>query len=416
MIRIKIIFLFILTCSAICFGLEPREILIIANSEIPVSEHIAQYYCQQRAVPADNLVLLPLGKNPVDSISRTDYDEKVVKPLRDVLNSEKFNGKIKCLLTIYGVPITVGGRGQLKGNEEQLKKLTELIVQGKEVQGKLKTQVVKNPNEEKNVETKLVQLQAMVDIINGKETSASLDSELSMVLIENYELYRWQINTIQSAIAHVIDSNDQLTVIKDKTLMVSRLDGPSEDIIISLIDKAVKTEKTGLKGIAYFDSRAIIDKDTYGEYDQSIRDIGFVTNSLTGLTVKQEQSKNLFEPNSCPEAAIYCGWYSVKKYIEAFDFVDGAVGYHIASFEAQGLRDINSQTWCPAMLRDGITATLGPVAEPYLHTFPKPKDFFTELFKGNSLVEAYYKSNPYNSWMMVLIGDPLYKPFKQQAN
>ncbi len=416
MIRIKIIFLLVLTCSAVCLGLEPNQILIIANNEIPVSEHIAQYYCQQRAVPADNLVLLPLGNKPADSISRTDYDEKIVKPLRDILKSEKFNGKIKCLLTIYGVPISVDGRGQLKGNEEQLKKINELIAQGKEVQEKLKAQTVKNPTEEKNVETKLVQLQAMVNIINGNETHASLDSELSMVLIEGYELYRWQVNPLQSVVSNIADSNDKLSATRDKIMMVSRLDGPSEEIIISLIDKAVKAEKTGLKGIAYFDSRAIIDKDRYGEYDQSIRDIGFVTNSLTGLTVKQEQSKNLFEPNSCPDTAIYCGWYSVSKYIDAFDFVDGAVGYHIASFEAQGLRDINSQNWCPAMLKDGITATLGPVAEPYLHTFPKPNDFFTELFKGYSLVEAYYKSNPYNSWMMLLIGDPLYRPFKPKAN
>ncbi len=416
MIRIKIIYFLVIFYSTVCLGLEPNQILVIANSEISVSKHIAQYYCQQRAVPADNLVELPLGKKPVDSISRTDYDEKLAKPLRDTLKSEKFNGKIKCLLTIYGVPITVGGRGQLKGNEEQLRKLNDLIAQGKEVQEKLKSQIVKNPTEEKSVETKLAQLQILVDIINGKETNASVDSELSMVLFENYELYRWQVNPLQNVISNIADSNDKLAAARDKIMMVSRLDGPSEEIIISLIDKAIKVEKTGLKGIAYFDSRAIIDKDHYGEYDQSLRDIGFITNSLTGLTVKQEQSKNLFEPNSCPDAAIYCGWYSVKKYIDAFDFVDGAVGYHIASFEAQSLRDINAQTWCPAMLRDGVTATLGPVAEPYLHTFPKPKDFFTELYKGNSLVEAYYKSNPYNSWMMVLIGDPLYKPFKQRAN
>ncbi|MBN2588954.1 MAG: TIGR03790 family protein [Sedimentisphaerales bacterium] len=413
---IKTVLLFFIIISGLTYALEPNEILVIANSEIPVSEHIAQYYCQQRAVPADNLVLLPLGKKPANSISRTDYDEKIVNPLRNVLNSEKFSGKIKCLLTIYGVPVTVGGRGQLKGNEEQLKKINELIAQGKKVQEKLKDQIVKNTTEQKNVETKLAQLQAMVDIIKGKETNASLDSELSMVLIEGYELYRWQVNPLQIAISHIADSNDKLASIRDKIMMVSRLDGPSEEIIMSLIDKAIRTEKTGLKGIAYFDSRAIIDKDRYGEYDQSLRDIGFVANTLSGLPVKQEQSKTLFEPNSCPETAIYCGWYSLKKYIDAFDFVDGAVGYHIASFEAQGLRDINSQTWCPAMLKDGITATLGPVAEPYLHTFPKPKDFFTELFNGYCLVETYYRTKPYNSWMMVLIGDPLYKPFKQRVN
>ena len=96
---------------------------------------------------------------------------------------------------------------------------------------------------------------------------------------------------------------------------------------------------------------------------------------------------------------------------DAFDFVDGAVGYHIASFEAIDLRDSTSSQWCPAMLTDGITATIGPVAEPYLTAFPKPHEFFEELIEGKCLVEAYYITKPFNSWQMLLVGDPLYKPF-----
>ncbi|MGB2865090.1 MAG: TIGR03790 family protein [Sedimentisphaerales bacterium] len=69
-------------------------------------------------------------------------------------------------------------------------------------------------------------------------------------------------------------------------------------------------------------------------------------------------------------ALVYCGWYSLKKYVDAFEFVDGAIGYHIASFEAVNLRDPNSSQWCPSMLIDGITATFGAVSEPYLHSFP----------------------------------------------
>jgi uncharacterized protein (TIGR03790 family) len=65
------------------------------------------------------------------------------------------------------------------------------------------------------------------------------------------------------------------------------------------------------------------------------------------------------------------------------------------------------------MLRDGITATLGAVAEPYLHSFVEPKVFFLELYKGKCLVEAYYRTKPFNSWQLVLIGDPLYRPFKK---
>ena len=131
------------------------------------------------------------------------------------------------------------------------------------------------------------------------------------------------------------------------------------------------------------------------------------------MAVKEERTEKLFEAGACPRAVIYCGWYSLRKYIDAFDFADGAIGYHIASLEAVDLRDANSSQWCPAMLADGITATLGAVAEPYLHSFPEPKEFFLELFNGCCLVEAYYHTKPFNSWQMVLIGDPLYRPFKK---
>ena len=131
------------------------------------------------------------------------------------------------------------------------------------------------------------------------------------------------------------------------------------------------------------------------------------------MPVVEERSLSLFMPEQCPSTAIYCGWYSLKKYIDAFDFVDGAIGYHIASWEAVDLRDANSSQWCPAMLKDGITATLGAVSEPYLQAFPMPKDFFAELLNGHCLVEAYYRTKPYNSWQLVLIGDPLYTPFRK---
>jgi uncharacterized protein (TIGR03790 family) len=257
----------------------------------------------------------------------------------------------------------------------------------------------------KNIKRKLTLLQTEIDFIVGKETNASVDSELSMVLFGGYELYRWQPNRLK----------DNPLGLYTNTLMVSRLDGPSFEIAKGLVDKALTAEKTGLRGIAYLDSQGRTDDKnpySYGHFDQSLRDLAALTRLRTGMTVKEERTKKLFEPNSCPQTAIYCGWYSLKNYVDAFDFVGGAIGYHVSSWEAVDLRDPNSRQWCPAMLKDGVTATLGAVAEPYLHSFPNPKEFFLELFNGRCLVEAYYYTNPFNSWQMVLIGDPLYRPFK----
>jgi len=393
-------------CCAPAFALEPEEILVIANSDIGASVRIAQYYCTKRGVPPDNILALPLGANLSDTITRDDYEKQLAEPIRKKLSSYEFAAEIKCLLTTYGVPIKVGRRGPLKDQEVKLRQLKKLAEQKKNKIEQLKQNGVANTSREmKDIKRNLAQLQSEIDSILGKETNASVDSELSMVLFSNYELYHWQPNRLK----------DSMPGMSFNTLMVSRLDGPSFGIAKGLIDKAIMAEKTGLRGIAYIDSRGIIDdKKPYStcHFDQSLRDLAVFTRFRTEMAVKEEQTEKLFEPGACPQTAIYCGWYSLKRYVDAFDFVDGAVGFHISSLEAVDLRDPNSNQWCPAMLKDGITATLGAVAEPYLHSFPEPKEFFLELFNGSCLVKAYYHTKPFNSWQLVLIGDPMYRPFK----
>ena len=68
------------------------------------------------------------------------------------------------------------------------------------------------------------------------------------------------------------------------------------------------------------------------------------------------------------------------------------------------------------LLEDGVAATIGPVGEPYAEAFPFPQVFFGLLLDGDfTLVEAYSLSLPFISWKMVLIGDPLYQPFRQRG-
>jgi uncharacterized protein (TIGR03790 family) len=398
----------ILLCGGVGLALEPVEILVIANRQISVSEKIAQYYCEKRNIPTKNILYLALGYNPSETISRDDYERLLALPIRRALQRRDL-GEIRCLVTTYGIPIKVGPRGLLPGMGT---KRNELKLQVSEEKQKLE-QLKQDPEldqkevstQKKQINQKIARMQLEIDRISGKETNASVDSELSMVLFQPYDLYRWQPNMLRGDILGL----------DFRTIMVSRLDGPSYEIIKALIDKALTAEETGLKGIAYIDSRGIKQRqrDLYGYFDQSLRDLAAFIRSSTKMPIKEEQTGQLFQPGSCPQTAVYCGWYSLKKYVDAFDFVDGAVGFHIASFEAQHIRDPNSSTWCAAMLADGITATLGPVDEPYLHTFPPPNIFFAELFKGSCLVEAYYYTKPFNSWQFVLIGDPLYKPFKK---
>ena len=405
--RIRVVGQVVLLFSASALALEAEEILVIVNRNISDSSRVGRYYCEKRNVPYENILYLHLGKKPTETISRDGYEKWIAEPVRFELLRNRALGQIRCLLTTYGVPTKIGRRKSLKGQEDKLKQLQNSVKQQEKKIKRLKQDDSHNKAkvaaELKNRKQLLARLKQQVDRINGRETNASVDSELSMVLVGDYELYRWQPNRLKGG-----------TLGLDfQTLMVSRLDAASCEIAMGLVDKALKAEKTGLKGIAYIDTRGMrnVKTSAYAYYDQSLRDMALLTEVRTEMPVKVEETDKLFAPGTCPQAGIYCGWYSLGKYVDAFSFVDGAVGYHIASSEATRLRDPNGAQWCTAMLRDGIAATLGPVAEPYLHSFPEPKVFFAELYKGTCLVETYYRTKPFNSWMLLLIGDPLYRPF-----
>lgn len=390
---------------AIAAALEPNEIIVIVNGDIEASVDLGQYYCQRRSISKENILTLSLGKTLANSISRDGYDKMIAGPVRERIAGQRPGQPIRCLLTTYGVPYKVGPRGPLKEKQEQL---NQLKTTAEQYEKQLKDSHLADVNARINKE--LGNVKAEIDWISGRQTGASVDNELSLVLFGPYELYRWRPNQW--------NRHSGYTEGLIQTVMVSRLDGPSPQIARGLIDKAISAEKTGLHGFAYIDSMGKPDdkqSGSRGNFDQKLRNLAVLLRFRTTLQVREERTEKLFGPHDCPQTAIYCGWYSLKKYIDSFDFVDGAIGAHIASFEAVDLRDPNSTEWCPSMLVHGVTATFGPVAEPYLGAFPDPEEFFFELINGKCLVEAFYRSQPFCSWQMMLIGDPLYAPFAKKG-
>ncbi len=200
--------------------------------------------------------------------------------------------------------------------------------------------------------------------------------------------------------------------------MTCRLDGPSVELVKRLVDQAVEVEAKGLRGKVYVDAKgnAYDAKQDggfgYGGYDESLREMAKLLEKDAKLTVTLDNKPELFAVGSCTECALYCGWYSHAKFVDCCRFVPGAVAYHIASSEAVSLRNPKVTYWCKNLLEKGAVATLGPVAEPYTIGFPKPAEFFGFLVTGEyTLVECYWRTELFASWMTVLVGDPLYNPY-----
>jgi uncharacterized protein (TIGR03790 family) len=406
-------------------ALGPDDVYIVVNKNVPDSQVIADHYCAKRRVPADHVLALDLPKG--EDISRTDFDAQLAAPLREWLGERRDQAKV--LLTVYGVPLRVGGQLPTLAESAEIEKIRQEIApiqrEQKQLDQKIKGLEPKAKNapqseaarelalarrQKQEVDNQLRSREERRKRMSYEESHAAVDSELSLLWHEKHELRRFMVNPL----------NFQITPEERESqppmLMTCRLDGPNVELVKRLIDQAVETEAKGLDGKVYVDARGLKytppDGYAYGGYDESMREMAALLEQEGKLTVTLNDKPELFASGECTDCAMYCGWYSVGNYVDCCRFVPGAIAWHLASFEAVSLRDPKSKQWCKNLLVDGAAATLGPVAEPYAVGFPKPAEFFGSLATGKyTLVEAYWRTETFTSWMMVLVGDPLYNPY-----
>ncbi|HWB52651.1 MAG TPA: TIGR03790 family protein [Tepidisphaeraceae bacterium] len=250
-------------------------------------------------------------------------------------------------------------------------------------------------------------LQGQMDYLQTTQSGAAVDNELPLVLWRYYPRTRWLINPFRYDLppAHF-----------PPAFMVMRIDAPTAELAKRMIDDSIATEKTGLHGKLVIDAQSPGGAGGgYAECDLELAQLASLVKTKTHLTLIYDDKKALITRRAddrIKDVAVYCGWYSPEHYVPAFDFVPGSVGYHIASFTMTTLHNLPGN-WCEGLMRDGMDATLGPCAEPYLAAFPNPDEFFPLLLTGKlPLAEVYWKTAPMTSWMISMIGDPLYTPFK----
>ncbi len=374
-------------CATAGFCLEPKEILVVANQNIEGSVEIAHFYMDQRSIPKSNFLSLSLTTN--ETMSREEYDSILKKNIFDTLDKIRSKNRITAIVLVYGVPLKVAPPIPSLDEIERIRKIS-------------KNKEGKNQEQDK-------------EIIRLQKTNmrAAVDSELALVQAGEYELDGWLKNPY-----FIGFQGADLALKKDQVLLVCRLDGPDVKTVYRIINDSLQAEKNGLQGKAYFDARWPVDNEKklsgYRQYDQSLHRAAALVKKRMQVVI--DDHDGLFPEKSCPDAALYCGWYSLGRYVDSFVWNKGAIGYHIASDECASLRNKNRPLWCLKMLEKGVAATIGPVYEPYVQGFPLPELFFDYLTQGYmSLGESYLVSLPFLSWQTILIGDPLYQPFSPQS-
>ena len=384
------------------YALAPEEVLVIANLNAAKSKTLARYYMGKRHIPEKNLIVLFMTDK--ETCTRDDYTKKAVPPIKKFLDQNK---QIRAIVTMFGVPLRIASPGKTQAEKAKLhefeikkKILEDQLNNGEIIDLKIK---LKKQNDLSSLK------KTITDFLKKIDKVASFDSELSLIKKGRYDLNMWLPNPYYLGFR-----NQKIQIKQSEVLMTSRLDGASETIVKRIINDSIEAEKTGLKGSAYFDARwedpGAKKVSGYTFYDKSIHRASQLLSKESRIRVILNDDMTLFKKGENLNTALYCGWYSLAKYINAFTWTKGSVGYHIASSECTTLKNKNSQVWCKKMLDNGIAATIGPVGEPYVQAFPVPEIFFNYLTEGYlTLAESYIISLPYLSWKMVLVGDPLYK-------
>jgi len=353
--------------------------VVVVNRNDPDSLAIGQHYARQRGIPEANIV--QLGAPTEETITVSQYVETVANPLLDALlenewvkgvkdSSADAYGRERLSVAIHDIPFVVLIRGV------PLRIANDPALVG-EVPDNLPKQFQVN--------------------------NASVDGEIALLLAPPNTTMTAFIPNPYFGKSSVSKSD------ANRILRVSRLDGPTKEDVIRLIDRTLEAERIGLMGRAYIDTGG-----PHENGDTWIRAAGEIAEAAY-FDMDYESSKRPMDHRDRLDApAIYMGWYRPHAYAQwrepRWPVPPGAIAFHLHSFSATSVRE--TKTWLGAFVSQGYCAMVGNVFEPYLEFTHRPQLLLAHLVAGGNFGEAVMRSMPALSWQTVAIGDPLYRPFK----
>jgi uncharacterized protein (TIGR03790 family) len=366
-----------------------QHLLIVYNKNALNSEKLARYYAEKRQIPDERL--LGIDCPDQEEIDRRTYEDKISGPIGACLIEK---GWIKRQATALAIgPKTI-----------QVEAATEneiwviVLIRGIP----LKIQNDSSIKEDLPLQPAL------------STNAASVDSELATLPTLGTPLTGPILNAYYfSGYARDFDAQDAR-----KQILVARLDAPVASEVRRMIDESLSAEANRLTGYACIDARGLTDKNNpYSMGDEWMRNT-LITLNREGWPIEFDNRPELIPANSpITQVALYAGWYTENAEGPFFQpprrFSIGAIAYHLHSYSAATLHSRTAH-WCGPLISAGAAATMGCVYEPYLDLTPHIDIFFDRLLQGYTFAEAAYMSQKVLSWMTTMVGDPLYRPFREK--
>jgi uncharacterized protein (TIGR03790 family) len=354
------------------------ETAVVFNPDFPGSAELAQYYAEKRHIPKERVIGLRCSQE--DSMSRAEFDAQLRQPLLQMFQSRRW---WIAEPPVPAKPLTGDGVRAPAAIVSTVRVL--VLMRGVPFQIRRSAQ---NPKQ-------------------SEEDEASVDSELAVLGLNNPPVKGGLRNPYFDQPVRFPQSQRTAGL-----LVVGRLDGPDDVTVKRMIDDAIAVEQTGLLG------RAVIDlaqkTGAYQEGEDWLKRSA-ETFRRAGIPVFIDRSANVL-PDAwpLPDTILYFGWYTDHitgaLASPAFRFKRGAIACHLHSFSASIIRT-HDKAWAGPLLSKGAAATFGTVFEPFLSLTMHFDVFNKRLLDGFTVGEAAWNATPALSWMNVVLGDPLYRPF-----
>lgn len=355
------------------------ETVVLYNASQPNSEALAREYAQARSIAPMRLVGLPCSAE--ETISRDEFENAIREPLLRKFIEQKWWHMEKRDLT--------------------------------DPNGNKYTQVAQVVRQDVRVLVIMRGVPLRVKSIREEKAAArdadeaSVDSELAALGLLN----RGIRGTVENRYYQSTRRFPAQTEAQGQ-LIVGRLDGPDDATVRRMMADTLRAEREGLWG------RAVVDFGQVGPgYEEGEQWLGRSVASFrqAGIPVFTDRYRDVLpEAWPLPDTILYFGWYTEKirgaLASPSFRFKPGAIACHLHSLSAVTLRSA-SERWCGPLLERGAAATLGNVYEPYLTLTVHFDILNARLLAGFTLGEAAWAATPGISWMNVVVGDPLYRPF-----
>jgi len=373
-------FLLGLTSAIAKPSIHPYEAIVVYNAKLPEAKAFAKHYATERYIPQKQIIPLDGLSEKTSSfqtISRADFNEKILHPLRRVFKKNNWASKdtsnrpIKLIILIRGIPYRIknSAKPTLPDNLPKGQKLpTGLFVDG-----------------------------------------ASVDADLSYLIYRDRPLAQLYRNEQYGKSTFNVDEFCK------SNIMVGRIDAPRIQQCYQMLQDSLYAERNGLHGMLYSDHRSI-KKPNYILGDNFMKKTATVGQSI-GMPVSVDPFPEYLSTDyPIDNVAAYFGWYT-SRITGAFSdpdfrFNSGAIACMLHSTNIQNHHQENNH-WTGGAIQRGAAVTLGTVSEPYLGLYYDFGRFFEYASQGKSVIESAYYSIPYLSWMHVTFGDPLYRPFRK---